>query len=307
MDGTLEVELSPIAAGASGLRALNSPDARYAADTGSCVGVYCHSSGQAIPAFAASPAWTSTVPIGCGDCHGNPPAYASGGPAAPDANGHVGLTDTGREFGHYVGIAGPSHTQKHGGGAWPTTQAAAPITCQTCHFETTDAKTGPSAFYWLDPSGSYALPGGDPARANDPDWRATQCASCHREGGSAPMPTSPAGVLPLRHVNGRRDVVFDPRTALPAYASLPAAPDRPTRPYWVTGARICEPLPAGAVLEGTTLSLHLAGASWNPATKTCAGVACHFGATPVWGRPYRSSVAAPDASCCGCHGSRCGR
>jgi hypothetical protein len=108
-------------------------------------------------------------------------------------------------------------------------------------------------------------------------------------------------------VNGRRDVAFDPRTSLPPYAALPAPPNRPTRPYWVTGARFCEPLPPGAALEGTTLSLHLAGASWDPAAKTCSGVACHLGGTPVWGKPYRSSVAAPDASCCGCHASRCAR
>jgi hypothetical protein len=204
-------------------------------------------------------------------------------------------------------MAGPAHNQKHGGGAWPTQEGAAPITCQTCHFETTDpTSTGPSGFYWLDTSGGYTLAGGDPARTNDPAWRATQCATCHAVAGPAPAGTG--RVRPLRHVNGRRDVVFDPRTVLPAYASLPAAPDRPTRPYWVTGARMCEPLPPGAVFEGTTLSLHLAGASWDPATKSCAGVACHLvGVTPVWGRPYRSSVAAPNASCCGCHGGSCGR
>ena len=36
-------------------------------------------------------------------------------------------------------------------------------------------------------------------------------------------------VRPLRHVNGRRDVAFDPRTALPAISWLPAAPNTPTR------------------------------------------------------------------------------
>ncbi len=306
MDGAVEVDLSPAAPGAAGLRALNAADARFVPESGTCGGAYCHSSGQATPAFAATPAWTSLAPLGCDGCHGNPPAYPSGGAGAPDANGHLALTDTGREFGHYAGMAGPSHLQKHGGGAWATVQAAAPITCQTCHFETTDpSSTGPSGFYWLETSGRYALPGGDPARASDPAWRATQCATCHGEAG--PAPAGSGRVLPLRHVNGRRDVVFDPRTALPPYAALPPAPDRPTRPYWLTAARLCEPLPAGAILEGSTLSLHLAGATWEPGTKRCSGVACHLGGAPVWGRPYRSEVAAPDASCCGCHANRCAR
>jgi predicted CxxxxCH...CXXCH cytochrome family protein len=304
MDGALDVDLAPSAPGA-GLRALNAADARYVSETGTCGGVYCHSSGQEAPAFAASPAWTSAVPLGCGGCHGNPPAYPSGGPGAPDANGHIGLTDTGREFGHYAGMAGPSHVQKHGGGAYAAPQGAAPITCQTCHFQTTDtASTGPSGFYWLDTTGTYVLPGGDLARADDPAWRATQCATCH--GAAGPAPAGSGRVLPLRHVNGRRDVVFDPRTALPAYAALPPAPDRPTRPYWLTGARLCEPLPSGAILEGSTLSFHLGSASWNAGAKSCSGVACHLGDTPVWGRPYRSGLTAPDASCCGCHGTRCG-
>jgi predicted CxxxxCH...CXXCH cytochrome family protein len=304
MDSVVDVDLSPSAAGASGLRARNAAGATFVAADGSCSGVYCHSSGQATPAFVEAPGWRSGTELGCAACHGNPPAYPSGGPGAPDANGHLGLTDAGREFGHYLGLAGPSHAQKHGGGAHPAAEAAAPITCQTCHFATTDATaTGPSGFYWLDTTGGYALPGGDPARADDPAWQATQCGSCH--GGAGPAPAGTGRVLPLRHVNGRRDVVFDPRTALPGYATLPPAPDRPTRPYWVTSARFCDALTPAATLEGTTLSLHLGGAQWDPATKSCSGVGCHFGDAPVWGRGYRVGAAAPGPSCCRCHGSKC--
>jgi predicted CxxxxCH...CXXCH cytochrome family protein len=305
MDAALDVELTPAGAAPDALRARNAPGASWDPATGTCSGVYCHSSGQQTPAYATTPGWTSGASLGCGGCHGNPPAYRSGGAAAPDANGHLGLTDLGREFGHYLGMGGPSHSHKHGGGAHPTPEGAAPITCQTCHFATTDpAGAGPSGFYWLDTTGSYVLPGGDPARLDDPRWRATQCAACH--GGGQPAPAGSGRVLPLRHVNGRRDVVFDPRTALPALATLPAAPDRPTRPYWVTNARFCEGVPPGGIFEGRTLSLHLEGARWDPATKSCSGVACHLGDTPVWGRPYRA-MPAQGTSCCGCHGSRCGR
>ena len=55
--GPVEVSLSPAAAGATGLRALNRADAAYAG--GKCSGVYCHSSGQATPIFVETPAWTS--------------------------------------------------------------------------------------------------------------------------------------------------------------------------------------------------------------------------------------------------------
>jgi hypothetical protein len=92
-------------------------------------------------------------------------------------------------------------------------------------------------------------------------------------------------------VNGRRDVVFDGRTVLPAIAWLPASPDTPTRPYWVTNAApgVVFPDPAipDAIQEGATLSAHLASATYDPATKTCSSVACHLLQTQVtWGAPH---------------------
>ncbi|HSD22114.1 MAG TPA: CxxxxCH/CxxCH domain-containing protein, partial [Anaeromyxobacter sp.] len=298
MDFVVQVELSPT--GAGGLRARNAPGAAYDAASGRCSGVYCHSSGQQTPAFALVPGWTSGENLGCDGCHGNPPKYPSAGAAAPIANSHIGLTDRGREFGHYVGLGGPSHASKHGGAG----EGAAPITCQTCHYATTDpASTGPSGFYWLDTTGTYVLDGGDPARLTDELWTRTQCVTCHRPNGA---PTASGRVMPLRHVNGRPDVLFDPRTVLPSYAGLPPAPDAPTRPYWVSPAQFCEAVPAGAVIEGSTLSIELSGAAYDPATKRCSNVGCHLDDSPVWGRPYLTQPSSSSvASCCRCHGSRC--
>ncbi|WP_242343295.1 CxxxxCH/CxxCH domain c-type cytochrome [Anaeromyxobacter terrae] len=302
MDREVEVELTPAGAATGSLRARNAPDAAYDAGTGRCTGVYCHSSGQALPVYATAPGWRSNAQLGCDGCHGNPPSYASGGAGASDANAHIGLTNQGREFGHYVGLGGPAHASKHGSAA--PGEAAAPITCQTCHYATTDpTATGPSKFYWLDTTGSYVLAGGDPARLTDPRWKATQCGTCHGAGGA---PVLQGKVLPLTHVNGRRDVVFDPRTTLPSIPGLPPAPETPTRPYWVTPARFCEAVPAGAVIEGTTLSIELSGAAYDPATKRCSGVACHLGDAPVWGRQYLANPTSGTASCCRCHSSRCG-
>jgi hypothetical protein len=125
-------------------------------------------------------------------------------------------------------MPGPFHTSKHGG-TWGPTEDASPITCQACHYDTTDpSNTGPGGFYYLDTTGTYAVPGGDPYRISSGWQAAQQCSSCHGPGSAA---TGAGKVLPLRHVNGVRDVAFDLRSTLPAMVWLPAAPNRPTRPY----------------------------------------------------------------------------
>jgi predicted CxxxxCH...CXXCH cytochrome family protein len=294
-DGTVEVELYDATAPAGSLKARAAPGAAYDAATGTCSGTYCHSSGQASPAFVASPGWRSGTALGCDGCHANPPRYPSGGAGATDANSHVGLADDGYEFGHFLGMPGPWHSPKHGG--FFAGDDAAPITCQTCHYETTHpANTGPSGFYYLDTTGTYQLPGGDPSRLGSPWYANYDCSSCHRAGQA---PTGRGMVLPLRHVNGVRDVAFDPRTALPDIAWLPPAPDRPTMPYWETNAGGWAPWPPSVVWNGGTVSFGLTSARYDRGTKSCSGVACHLAATPVWGRPYDYLTTA--STCYTCH------
>jgi predicted CxxxxCH...CXXCH cytochrome family protein len=296
-DGAVQVELADPAAPAGSLKARAAPWAAYDAASGTCAGTYCHSSGQETPAFAASPSWRSGATLECDGCHGNPPRYPSGGAGAGDANSHVNLADDGWEFGHFLGMAGPFHGAKHGG-AWAG-EDAAPITCQTCHFETTDpASAGPSGFYWLDTTGAYRLPGGDPSRVGTGWWANLDCTSCHAADGRA----APGRglVRPIRHVNGVRDVSFDPRTALPAYAGWPAPPDAPSRAYWLTSASFGVPWPASAVRDGSTLSFELSAARWDPAAKRCSNVACHLVEEPVWGAPYQWMTGGAD-TCNGCH------
>ena len=57
-------------------------------------------------------------------------------------------------------------------------------------------------------------------------------------------------------------------------SGLPAAPNRPTHPYWVTATP--SPLPPYSTSDGLTWSLHLANADYDPVTKTCANVPCHL-------------------------------
>ena len=64
------------------------------------------------------------------------------------------------------------------------------------------------------------------------------------------------------------------------------------------GVTIPDPTIPDAAMEGATLSLHLASARFDPATKTCSSVACHLAQTSVaWGAPYVDS-----AACSACHG-----
>lgn len=294
LDGRVEVELAPAPGAEGSLRALSQDGARYDPASRSCSGVYCHSSGQAAPAFVATPAWdAASGTLGCDGCHDEPPRYASGGPGAPDANSHLVLADDGWESGHFAGLPGPWHTSKHGGN-WPDEEAA-PITCQTCHYESVAPGAG---FYWLRTTGDYHLPGGDATRLTNTLYLNFQCTACHAPGGPAGPGTDAAA--PLRHVNGRRDVVFDPRVALDPLAWLPPAPDTPTRPVWVThaapGVALPDPAIPDAVFEGTTLSMTLASARYDAATKTCTNVACHLAQTSVrWGAPHGW------AACSTCH------
>jgi predicted CxxxxCH...CXXCH cytochrome family protein len=294
MNDAVEVTLYEATAPAGSLKARAAATAAYEATSGTCVGVYCHSSGQQDPAYAATPGWASGARLGCAGCHANPPAYPSGGAGAPDANSHLNLAEDGYEFGHFLGMPGPTHASKHGGGPWGPGEDATPITCQTCHYDTTDpGNVGPSGFYYLDTTGSYALPGGDPGRGA---WLARQqCGYCHSSGGAA---TGTGRVLPLRHVNGARDVVFDPREALPAISWLPAAPNTPTAPYWLTSASWMMPYPDWVTWNGATVSFGLAATTWDPATKACSNVGCHLAERPVWGTPY---LYTDSMTCNACH------
>lgn len=275
------------------LKSKNSINAAYDRATQTCSGVYCHSSGQTTPTYRTTPAWTSTAQLTCADCHENPPRYVSGGAGAPTANSHLALDDYNWVVGHVGGIGAFGHADMHGAAG----QSEAAITCQTCHFDTTDpSNTGNSGYYWLDTTGNYVIAGYDAAQQGD-----VNCTACHTGAGDA---VAKAGkVLPLRHVNGRRDVVFDSRTAIdPLISYLPPAPNTPTKPYFRTNDTTYVWL--NAVVNGTTTSFSLQpNSTYDPASKTCT-VACHnMGAypdKPTWGAPFAWD-------CRYCHGDKyCG-
>ncbi|MBI5068371.1 MAG: CxxxxCH/CxxCH domain-containing protein [Deltaproteobacteria bacterium] len=308
MNGTIDVVLHEADAPAGSLKARNAPTAAFDAAGGTCSGVYCHSSGQESPAYAGTPAWTSGTHLGCSGCHGNPPAYPTGAAGSATANSHLLLR---------VPMAGSSpqlygHFTWHNRYAGATTEVigkhgvpgegAAPMTCQTCHAATVDpTATGRSGFYWLDTTGEYDLAGAALTYG-------CRTSGCHT-GAPGGAPQGVGRVLPLLHVNGSRDVVFDGRTAAPSFDGLPAAPFTPDFPYWVSvlifkdasvlppGAAWNPPPPPTGAAAGT-LSFRLDGAGYAPATKSCSSVACHLRQTSVqWGGANIGSY----STCFGCH------
>lgn len=261
MNGVTDVDLYDPAAPAGRVKARNAPTARYAG--GACSDVYCHSSGQAEPTFVSTPRWSDghLAADKCAACHENPPRYPSGGVGSSTANSHVMLSDYGGswEMGHFNTMGHVEH------GASGPRDGGAPLTCQACHYETVDpANTGPSGFWYLDTTGNYSAGGS----------RNYSCVSCHT-GAAGQPPQGVGAVLPLRHVNGRRDVVFDPRTAIPDYPGLPTGPNRPIYPYWLNRV-LQSPPPSGSAYTGSCWSLTLAGASYDATTQTCSTVPCHL-------------------------------
>ncbi|MDF1564543.1 MAG: CxxxxCH/CxxCH domain-containing protein [Deltaproteobacteria bacterium] len=263
-DGTVDVEVGSTGVPGGTLRSLSTPTASYTG--GVCREVYCHSTGQETPAYVDSPPWTGgfTGPR-CASCHENPPSYASGGAGTATANTHLQIADDGVEYGHFGGLPGPWHTSYHGGGS--PGDAASPLTCQTCHYDTVDpAAVGPGGFYWLNTSGSYERGSGH--------WM--DCTRCHTGAGGAPA-QGVGGVQPAAHVNGVRDVVFEQRTSIPAGTpGIPAAPNRPTYPTWVTAAPSAADRPPGSVVDGITWSVDLTLSTYDPADKSCQNVGCHI-------------------------------
>jgi predicted CxxxxCH...CXXCH cytochrome family protein len=314
MDGFLQIELSSDGAPTGTVRGRNLPTAAYDPKTGTCSGVYCHSSGQAdtwdgqsppsrlTPLFAVTPSWSGGEHTTCTSCHQNPPRYPSGGAGSITANGHLQYSPlSGYDEGHFRGVAHDWHGAQAGG--------ASAVTCQTCHFATVSATNTAAAnpardpsrpfasgYYYLDTSGDYVV-----GAQGSAQWR---CASCHT--GKPGEPAAGTGkVRPLYHANGRRDVVFDDRQAVVDYPFV-TGQSNPVLPLWQAPlgttcqgntSEVCGIWQQRSVVNANTWSFRLSNTftdtahpqpapAYDPATKTCWYMGCHLGnPSPVWGAP----------------------
>jgi predicted CxxxxCH...CXXCH cytochrome family protein len=180
---------------------LVAPGGSYDATTGACT-VSCHNLGGARPI----PRWSDTAPLGCGDCHGSPPANHYLGPctnchreanAAGTALSGGPLHLNGRvDLGDGTGGCGACHGS--GDDPWPATGAhpshetpsiAAPIACSSCHVVPATV-LDPTH---LDGTVHVIFSGLALARGAQPSWDGTSCVAvaCHGANLADP-PATPA-------------------------------------------------------------------------------------------------------------------
>jgi predicted CxxxxCH...CXXCH cytochrome family protein len=164
-------------------------EASYDRTTQTCA-VSCHDRGGARPRLR----WTDPTPVGCGDCHGSPPAGHFSGPCShchAEANA-AGTALTGGalhmngkvDLGDGSGKCGACHGS--GDSPWPTTRAhpahanptlTAPLACDNCHVVPTRVLDP----VHLDGTVHVTFSGLAVARGSSPSWDGARCAgvACH--------------------------------------------------------------------------------------------------------------------------------
>jgi predicted CxxxxCH...CXXCH cytochrome family protein len=250
-NGTVDIVLNDPGAPAGSLKARNPVNAAYTPGgtvyhddrglpytLGTCSNVYCHSSGQANPTYVNATWGTPSAEYRCARCHGAPPNYTNGGIGSGQENNHYTLNDPWYgEAGHLNSI----HSYTHDGSITRDV-----INCATCHFETItryDNTTFPDILSYAE-GGYYA------------------CDYCHTASTVPPINNPAELASTFAHVNGDRDVVFDPgpvRTLL----SLSSVP-----PLWTRH-------PASGSTPQYDESSAMALATYDPVTKSCSVIPCH--------------------------------
>jgi len=275
-DGTVQVELYNVLAPAGSIKAKNAPEAAYESSTQTCSNVYCHSGVTVTSGPVGLPLTSPPNAV--------PPGNLLNGPYIMDG------TCSNLTYDPYTVNVGRSYATSP---PWGTTGSI--TTCTECHefplttyYPTVYAGVGDS-HQWVDDWGY--------------NWRHAwnmigtplPCKTCHistvtQAGGTAYGPTGQGGAwitsydpVPIAshamHVNGTADVGFDVSYV---YGSGPRAH-----------------------------TYSLASATYDPATKTCSNVTCHYNPNAVgspqlwqnnvkWGAPWRDERES-GAECDVCH------
>jgi predicted CxxxxCH...CXXCH cytochrome family protein len=282
-DGTVDVNVAQLLSDTN-LKQYNQVAGSYSVTpgttkNGTCSGVYCHSDGSngASSAFKASPAWNTTASAWdatankCGQCHDNPPQYASAGAGVAGANSHYNATGfMGTEGGHMVGMhtdnisnkvsgsgllsTGTTTDSSHGNGTVATT-----ISCDLCH----SGVTGTIDTYAMNGTSSWF-----------------KCGACHTDATPTKLRNGSIADKSL-HINGVKNVIFA-EVSVKSKAQLRdgSKPDVWTR----TGGYNTSGSYDAAMLNGT----------WDSGTKTCT-TACHNNKQATWGDT--------NLTCVSCHES----
>jgi len=279
-DGTVEVELYDALAPAGSLKAKNPTTAAYAAATQTCSDVYCHSGYTLTSSTVGDPLRYPANPV--------PPGYTLNGPFGSVPSQYWYIMDASCSNLTYAPYTVNYQRAYKTTPAWGSTGNI--TTCRECHgFPPTTYSPAVSAgvgdgHQWIDPDDFRNLHAwnmfGDPVACRTCHYSTvTQTAGYYFVGADEiqqdPVPLSSH----VTHVNGVPDVAFD--TVNP-------------------------------VIYNRTHFYSLAGAAYDPSTKTCSDVACHYDAagpvpprtsprwqqSPRWGAPYRY---ADSTECDLCH------
>jgi predicted CxxxxCH...CXXCH cytochrome family protein len=175
------------------------PEASYDPSSGTCA-VTCHDSGGARP----RPAWSETTPMGCGDCHGSPPAnhypgsctscHAEANSTGTALSGGPLHLDGQVELGNGSGLCGACHGT--GADPWPSTAAhpahqnpslTTPLACTNCHV-VPQTILDPTH---LDGVVQVTFSGLATARGSSPSWDGTSCSAVACHGANLADPVTP--------------------------------------------------------------------------------------------------------------------
>lgn len=263
-DGTVEVELYDVPAPSDSLKAKNPASAAYDTGTKTCSDIYCHSGYTVTSSVVGLPLTYPASPI--------PPGYTLNGSYIMDP------TCSNLTYAPYTVDYSRDYTATP---AWGTSGTF--TTCTECHafplttyYPDVFAGVGDS-HQWVDDNGWNWR------HAYNMSFDPVPCRTCHNttvtaagathwttgQGGASIIAYDP---VPLAnramHVNGNPDVAFDVANGFRYYNQ-----------WWRVDR-----------------TYSLAGASYDPATKTCSDVSCHYNpGGPItmwqkevkWGGPWR--------------------
>jgi predicted CxxxxCH...CXXCH cytochrome family protein len=255
--------------------------------TRTCSNVWCHGAAQTgtTPDVILTPRWDlAPGSIACGRCHGIPPAGHTPG---------LARTDCHRCHGDAIDSAGVLSPTAHVNGTVDLGPGVG-TSCAACHGDGS-ANVPPGDPRSAPPRDALGRPASDPAAigigahqthlSGGASGRAVACGECH---------VVPASLFAAGHIDGKKDVRFDPSGL--AVKTEPGA-TRPGPPAFDAATRACSNVYChGSGLQGVSAGV-IAAPSWNAEAGSIACGSCH--GIPPATHPQTLTL----TDCQRCHGS----
>jgi len=262
-DGSVEVELYDPLAPPGSIKAKNPSNATYDPGAQTCSNVYCHSGPTVASSVVGTPLTSPPDPV--------PPGYTLNGSYIMDG------TCSNLTYAPYTVDSARAYATTP---SWGTTGTF--TACTECHafppttyYPTVDAGVGDS-HQWIDASGYTNLHAWNMSYFA---FGAVPCMTCHYG------TVTQTGATQYTYANGKELIVYDPVPLSSRVTHVNGASD--VAFDTVNGFQYRNPY-------------DLSGATYDPYTKTCSNVACHYNPTAPpsaqalrwqenakWGAPYR--------------------